>query len=48
MASTSPPLVGNEHIRFGPDFCSHSQESWDSGRFSLAAYPSSPRVSQTA
>ena len=37
-------LVGPEHVGFGLDFCSIPQESWDSGRFSPAAYPPPPWV----
>lgn len=37
-------LVGIEHVGFGLDFCSISQASWDSGRFSPAAYPPPPWV----
>lgn len=37
-------LVGHEHVGFGLDFCSIPQESWDSGRFSPAAYPPPPWV----
>ena len=37
-------LVGPEHVGFGLDFCSIPQETWDSGRFSPAAYPPPPWI----